>query len=111
MPERLWTSLCWGAVVVSLHAATRLLSRTSLAGVTILRLGARAAQTTSIGAAGIFRPGFSTQRTVQLTREIMDESWRYTTKCWPSEHRRLPAYANSGYFYATGPQEVQQRPP
>ncbi|KAF0290791.1 hypothetical protein FJT64_011052 [Amphibalanus amphitrite] len=66
MPEPLSISVL-GAGVVGLHVAVRLQTDFPAARVTIIAAG-QGAQTTSIGAAGIFRPGVFNAATPTLTR-------------------------------------------
>ena len=66
MPERLRICVL-GAGVIGLHSAARLQRDFPAARVTILAAG-QGKETTSIGAAGIFRPGSFNAATPQLTR-------------------------------------------
>ena len=68
MPERLRICVL-GAGVIGLHSAVRLQQDFPAARVTIIAAG-QGRQTTSIGAAGIFRPGSFNAATPQLTRWV-----------------------------------------
>ena len=72
MPEQL--KICvLGAGVIGLHAAVRLQQDFPAARVTIIAAG-QGHQTTSIGAAGIFRPGVFNAVTPQMTRWVLADS-------------------------------------
>jgi len=101
MPERL--KICvLGAGVIGLHAANRLQQDFPAAQITVIAAG-QGQDTTSIGAAGLFRPGFFNAASPKQTDEIIDESWRYYRTLFKSEEASAAGICEvPGYILTRG---------
>ncbi|KAF0303919.1 D-aspartate oxidase [Amphibalanus amphitrite] len=98
MPEPL--SICvLGAGVVGLHVAVRLQKDFPAARVTVIAAG-QGAQTTSIGAAGIFFPGTFNTVLPNMKQEIFAESYRYYSELLRSDEAASAGLCElSGYYF------------
>ncbi|KAF0309163.1 D-aspartate oxidase [Amphibalanus amphitrite] len=98
MPEPL--SVCvLGAGVVGLHVAVRLQKDFPAARVTVIAAG-QGAQTTSIGAAGIFYPGTFNTVIPNMKQEIFAESYRYYSELLRSDEAASAGLCElSGYYF------------